>query len=65
MDCEGLGGLGLPGNSPKKMGGFAPHIFEEFPGRPGATRTRKIQNVPTQHMRDTSRINRPLYPGRH
>ena len=65
MDCEGLGGPGLPGNSLKKMGGFAPHLFEEFPRGNPDPQDPRCGTPTSKHMRDTSRINRPLYPGRH
>ena len=38
MDFGDLGGPGRPGNALKRWGGFAPHLFEGFPGRPGEGR---------------------------
>jgi len=34
LDFLGLGDPGRPGNPFKKVGGFAPHLFEGLPGRP-------------------------------
>jgi len=45
----GLSGSGRPraaGKPLKKVGGFAPHLFEGFPGRPGPPRPTKSRFFP-------------------
>ena len=46
LEFRGLGGPGRPENPSKKVGGFALHLFEGFPCRPGPPRPRKSKIFP-------------------